>query len=261
VSGGWLEIRAAGGVRREALRPGVTRIGGKGADVHLPGADAGELQVWDDPPRFVHVGSGEPPRRDGRALEEAPLRPGDRIHWAGAVLVYAPGTPAKADAAPLEEIELAPLVTPLVEVPPAAAPGLGDAEHRLLAHARAGLALDLGLAERKAAARWRERVVAGAFDPDLCAREILAASGVEAGDPRLVERSGRLLRDFLMAPVLAGARGASRRMRRAARGGMAFVVAQGLALAVFALLVLAALLLLRIRGVSLDGLLDRILRR
>ena len=76
------------------------------------------------------------------------------------------------------------------------------------------------------------------------------------------ERAGRLLRDFLMAPTMRGARGerAAACVRRPA-GGVAFVLAQGIALAVYTLIVLVAMLLLRVRDVSFDALLDRILLR
>jgi hypothetical protein len=63
-----------------------------------------------------------------------------------------------------------------------------------------------------------------------------------------------------MAPVQRGVRGAGRKMRTAARGGLAFLLAQAVAIVVYSLLVLAALLVTRSgSGRSIDAILDSIL--
>ena len=136
-----------------------------------------------------------------------------------------------------------------------------DAERRLERHFRAGLAFDLDLVPKKIAKPWQEAVVAGEFDPDRCAEDVLGRVAIDPADPRLVERSGRLLRDFCMSGLARGAAGARRRAKRAAQGGLAFLISQGLALGIFALILLAMLLLARLREISVDGWLDRLLFR
>jgi hypothetical protein len=119
---------------------------------------------------------------------------------------------------------------------------------------------ELGLADRAAARRWQEAVLRGEFDPDAAARELEQGASAVPGDPRLLERSGRLLRDLLMAPYQRGLRGAGRRVRGAARSGVAFLVAQVVIVLVFALLFAVVLLVVRLRwGWSVDGFLDRVL--
>lgn len=135
-------------------------------------------------------------------------------------------------------------------------PVFGEGEERAWRRLSAGLAVELGLADKKVARHWQERVRAGEFDADACAAEILEAGGFEAGDARLVERSARLQRDLVMTPL---SRSAGRKVRRAARGGLAFLVAQLLAIGVYSLLVAIALVLLRLQGVAFDPLLDRAL--
>jgi hypothetical protein len=205
---------------------------------------AGELHVWNRPPRAIHLGRGESPTCAGQPFEERELRPGDRIQWAGHTLVYG-GEAAGAHQAELEELT--------VPAPPRAA------REPLSARVRAGLACELGIADAQAMKRWQQAVLAERFDADACARELLpAVPGAEA-EQRLLERSGTLLRDFLMAPYLSGAAGARRKLREQGRSFVAFLVAQGLALLVFGLLVAASLLVARAGGTSIDALLDRIL--
>lgn len=255
MSGGWLDIQGPAGSRREALLEGLTRIGGAGLDVVLTGTQLSgpsddQLHVWNRPPRVLFLGRGARPLVHGLPFEEHALKPGDRIEWAAHTLVYG-GEAAPADLATLEELEPS---RPSGETPLAAA---GDA--RLVARVRAGLACELGLADPAAAKRWREAVLAEKFDPDACARELLARPLGPEAEQRLLERSGTLLRDFLMAALLAGAAGAARRLRQSSRSLVAFVLTQLLALVVFAALVGAALLLMRSKGTSIDAFLDRIL--
>jgi len=250
VSGGWLDVQGPAGTRREALLEGLTRVGGPGTDIVLEGLAPGsdELQVWNRPPRLLFLGRGERPRVDGREVDEHPLRPGDRLLWGGHTLTYG-GEAAHTDVAALEEIPL-PVVAPPLATPSAS---------RLSTRVRAGLACELGLADPRAVKRWREEVLAKRFDPDACARELLPNTlGAEA-EERLLERSGTLLRDFLMAATLRGLRGAGRRVREKTRSLVAFLVAQTVALLVFLALVAAALLVWRAKGTSIDAFLDRFL--
>ena len=76
---------------------------------------------------------------------------------------------------------------------------------------------------------------------------------------RMTERAGTLLRDFLMAPYLSGALGAGRKAKRGLKNVLAFLLAQLVALVVFCAIVAAILLVLRVRGESLDGWLDRLI--
>jgi hypothetical protein len=248
VSGSWLDVRGPSGARREALLEGLTRLGGAGADVVVPVVGEDQLQVWNRPPRVVFLGRGPRPTVRGEPFEERALRPGDGFEWAGHAFVYG-GEAAVEHQASLEEL-------------PAASGGareLAALDARLALRMRAGLACALDLAEPAAAKRWREAVQAGRYDPDACARDLLARPLGTEGEQRLLERSGSLLRDFLMAPLQSGPAAARRKVRESTRNLAAFLLAQGLALIVFALLVLAALILVRARGTSLDALLDRFL--
>ncbi len=140
-------------------------------------------------------------------------------------------------------------------------PPEGNAERAAWRRVRAGILVELGLADRVAAKSWQRAVVERRFRPDACADEILARSAVAGDDARVLQRTGVLLRDLLMAPLGRGARGAGRRARQAVRGGLAFVLAQGLALLVFCLIVAALAVVLRLKGHSLDGWVDRLLGR
>jgi hypothetical protein len=247
VSRTWLEVQGPLGARREALREGLTSIGGPGCDIALPVESTDQLQVWNRPPRMLFLGRGARPSLSGAPFEERMLSPGDRIEWRGHVLVY--GDDAPPEQATLEELPVLP-----------GAPILMDAAPDPLAlRVRAGLACELGLVEPKAAKRWRERVVAGSFDADACARELATDLRGPDAERRLLERSGTLLRDFLMAPLLSGARGAARKAREKARGLVAYIVSQAVALLVFTLIVGAILLVLRSQGRSIDAFLDVVL--
>lgn len=257
MAGGWLDVTDASGTRRHALTEGLTRVGGSAADVPVPGSGSDELQVWDQPPRAIFIGVGEAPLLGGTPLEEAQLRPGDTITWRGTTLTYG-GQAASDDVAPLEEI-------PVASSAPAAAAqvpttrGLSPEEEQVWKRLNAGLLVELGLADRVTAKKWQDAVMRDAFDPDQCAAEILARSSGKGGAPKVVERSGRLLRDLLMAPLLSGTRGATRRARETTKGAVAMLVAQGTAFLVYSLIILAILLLLRMRDVDFNGLFDRMI--
>jgi hypothetical protein len=123
----------------------------------------------------------------------------------------------------------------------------------------AGLACELGLADTRVAKAWRQAVLEERFEPDRAAGELLPGVLAPEVERRLLERSGTLLRDFLMAPLLSGIQGQRRRLRGAARSGLAFLVVQVLALLALALILAACMLVLRSKGVSFDALLDRAL--
>jgi hypothetical protein len=172
------------------------------------------------------------------------------------------GQAAPEDQAALEEVAVAaPAPIQAGNAGAGASAGLAPAEERVWRRLKAGMLVELGMADRVTAKRWQDAVVSNAFDPDRCAEDILARSGVLPGDPRLLERSSRLVRDLLMAPLLAGTRGATRRARQATKGIVAMIVAQSITFVIYSTIVLVALLLLRVRNVSVDGFLDRILGR
>lgn len=254
----WLELVAGGSRTRVPLDAALTRIGGPGCDVQVPDPGGDELHVWSDPPKAILVGRHTAPLLNGRAFEEAPLADGDSIQWGGAVLRYGRADPPPPAAPVLEELpELDPAPSP---TRPAGSPAVGG--RRTSDRLRAGLLVDLGLADRAVVGRWRDAVMRREFDADACAREILGASRVADDDPRLVERAGRLERDFLMAAYQRGVRGATRSVRVATKRGVAFLVANLVAIAIYTLVLVAILTLVRVQyGFSLDGAIDGILDR
>lgn len=243
-----MEIEQGGASTRVELRPGLTRVGGSGADFVIAGAPRGELHFWSDPPKLLYLGAGSPPRVGGRPIEEHGLSSGDRIEWAGARILYRSSAPAPAL---IEEIPL----------PPSALAEKSGAE-RAWTRVRAGMLVDLGLADARAQRRWQDAVLRGEFDADACARELIGESRLAADDPRLLERSARLLRDFLMTPLASGARGAVRRMRGAARSGTAFVVSQILVVLVYTAILGTMMVIARLKwGWSFDSFFDQVLGR
>ena len=126
---------------------------------------------------------------------------------------------------------------------------------------QAGILVEQGLADRVVVREWQEAVRERRFLPDDCAQALLARSQVTRDDVRIVQRTHVLLRDLLMAPLAKGARGAGRKAKRAAQGGVAMVLAQGAAFLVYCLIVAAVLVVLRLKGHSVDEWLDRLLLR
>jgi hypothetical protein len=254
----------------------LTRVGGAGTDVVVSGAPPGELHFWDEPPKVVFVGAAGRPRVNGVEVVEVLLEAGDRIEWGGVrlryqarsapVLIEEPSTPPPspvqaAVAAPPSAPVTSPVFAPVPDQAPPAAPAAGIAE-RAWWRVQAGMAVDLGMADRRSAARWQEAVVRREFDADACARDLLGAGGVRADDPRLLDRAGRLLRDFLMSSATSGIRGAGRRARKQVRSGAAMVVAQGVTIGIYTGLLLVIMILCRIKwGWSYDQLFDRVTGR
>lgn len=246
----WIELTDARGTRhRHSLREGLTTIGGRRGDVALADTDGDQLHIWDRPPKLLFVGAGEPPKVNGRAAEEHALRSGDVIEWRGARLEF-----SGLAFAQLEEIELPPEPAPVAPVATGAT-SEDPAWNRL----RAGLLVELGLAEPQAARRWQDAILRSEFEPESCARDLLSSSSVPAGDPRLLERATRLQRDLIMSPVQRGLRGQTRRIRSAASNWFAMVLMQLLVLVVFMALFGVALFIVRVRWEwSVDAYLDRL---
>lgn len=127
------------------------------------------------------------------------------------------------------------------------------------ARVRAGLIVDLGLADKRVVKGWQESVSRGDFAPDACARDVASGLSVDGDDRRLVERSGRLLRDFLMASTMAGSGGAKRKARQAGKRGAAMLISQLIVSGMHLLLILAVLFILRAKWgeeFQLQGLFD-----
>lgn len=250
----WLDIRGPRGVWRAELAPGLTRVGGQGCEVVLEGVDDSELHLWDAPPKLVHSGSGPQPEVDGRPRDECDLVPGTRVRWRDHELVYGSAGPR----APLEEIPLSEVLPPA----PAASTAPQGSASRAWNLVRAGMLADLGLADRLAVKRWQEAVLRNEFDPDAAARDLTQGAPAGEDDPRLVERGARLLRDFLMSSFQRGVQGAGRRARNAARSGLAMIIAQGVAIGVYTLVLFVIALLSRVKwGFSVDRLLDVVVGR
>lgn len=239
MDGPWVEVRAGGRTVRRPFGPGPLALDPSGAIA--PAQSAGErLVLFPEPLRAVFEGRGERPRLAGRELGQARFERGDVLHWRGM------------------EIRVGPREAALEELPAQELPGApGGAAWK---YVKAGLLVEIGLAEDGAARSAQESVIARAFDPAAAAGEILRASGVSDGDPRLLERSSRLMRDLIMAPLQRGLPGARRRLRRAATSGFAWLLSQFIVVGTVMLLLAVALLASRARWkISIDGGLDRVL--
>ncbi len=254
-----LEITAGGSRHQVPLRPGLTRIGptgGRGLNVEIDGA-AGELHVWDDPPKVVRVEGEDALLVDGEMTEEALLRDGALFAWCGAKFRLIAPPPVIEEIVEPEPVRRAasPSRTGSVE-----ATGLTADEARAWSRISAGLLVETGLADAKAAKRWQAAVVQNEWDADACAREILAASADGTSNPKFVERAGRLQRDLVMASFQRGIRGASRRARGAARSTTAFFLANVIAIVCYSAILLALLILARVKyDFSMDGSIDRMI--
>lgn len=240
----WLTLSIDGESRRVPLRAGLNRIAGATPDVAVE-VD-GELHLWDDPPKVVHVRGPELASGSGAAGQgELGLENGTRFTWSGIEFTYGCDPPV------LEEV-------PMAEAEPEAV--LTGAELAAWRRVQAGLLVELGVADRAGVKRWQDAVKESRFDPDACSREILEDSRFDRSDVRFPDRCGALLRDFLMTPLMTGSRGAGRRARGAAKNGVAFLIAQLVAILVYSLLVAVVLVLARAKwDVSFDGWIDRLL--
>jgi len=132
-------------------------------------------------------------------------------------------------------------------------------EPRAWRRVKAGLLVEAGLADRRSAARWQDAVIAGKFDADRAAEDLLAAPRTEAVEAHVERRAAELARDLVMAPRLRGLSGAARKAREAGRRGVAWIVVQILVVVVFLGLFAASLLTARYVGHDLHAPLDRVL--
>jgi hypothetical protein len=123
----------------------------------------------------------------------------------------------------------------------------------------AGLLVEQGLVDKAVAKRLQDQVIAGRFDADAAASELLSA--VRSDDPeRAVERRcADLERDLIMAPRMRGAQGAARKVREAGRRGVAYLVVQSIVVMVFVVLFAASLLAARYAGHDLHQPVDTVL--
>jgi hypothetical protein len=231
----------------------MTRLGGPGCDVVIPGAPEGELHVWSDPAKIIRISGKAALEVDGKAEEEALLSPGQTLRWGGTVMTYHNSVPVIQEiSATAPSNKIASRISSL---------NANDPSQKAWIRAQAGLAIDLGLVPRKTVSRWQEAVLQQEFDPDACALEALAAAEkFTLDDPRVVERSGRLLRDFLMSSLQRGLSGAGRRIRTQAKSGSAFLMANVIGILIYSSMILVGMLLARFKWrVSFDQFFDIIL--
>lgn len=162
-----------------------------------------------------------------------------------------PHVPPSGDAAPEARLDELPSV-------------LSDPDHPATQSARqllAGVLAERKLAPKDAVKRWQSAVLAGEFDAQRAAADLLDDAQLEAWPTPAAQRSSGLLRDLLMSSKFSGGAGAARKAREAGRGFFAYVLTQiGITL-VFALLFVAGLLLARAQGHAIDPLLDQLLGR
>jgi hypothetical protein len=264
---GSIDIKGGGSLGRIPWTDRV-RVGGEGCEVLAKDAEGDELHLWADPARLVLAGSRTTPLVNGRAVVECELEDGDTIQWQGMLIVVHPPEAEQVHEIPAKEGAQVGAAKRLGDTPKAPAPArtpdpsLRQLELQDLPAARrilAGIAAEMGSGDRAAIKRWQAAVLRGEWDADACARDVLA--GVDLESKALCERSGRIQRDLLMASFQRGVRGASRKVRGAARGGSAFLVANLVAVLVYSLLIGTLLVLGRARWQwSLDGTIDDVLK-
>lgn len=248
----WLEFEDGAEKWRVPLAGVLTRIGGASPDVTMKGLPDGELHVWSDPPKVVLASGDAPLLVNGGAGKGGLLTNGDRVEWGGVRFRF-----ILEDSAPLlEEIQIQEPVALAAQEPV-------DDGGAAWARVRAGMMVELGLADGGSVKQWQEAVRRGDFAPDACARDLYAGTGVESDDFRLLERSGRLLKDFLMSSTMRGQGGVRRRARVAGKKGAAIFISQILLLLVNVLILGVVALVVRARWpeISFDAFFDGILKR
>jgi len=271
MPGTWIELVEPGGARKRFdLKRGLTVIGGAKADITAPGLETDQIHVWDQPPKLIYVGFGSPPTLAGHPIEERALRSGDVIEWRGLRLEF-----GGLMNALIEEISVEPIVgksqparpvastaSPTAAAPistaPLSAPATMGVDEVLWRRLKAGMAVELGMADSSVARRWQDAILRSEFDADACARDILSAAP-NLNDAKLGERATRLQRDLVMAPVAATARGSARKLKGAAQSMAAMLISQFVVLAICLLLVMVALFVVRVRWEwSVDAFFDRL---
>lgn len=256
----YLEIEDPSGQRRAEL-VGALHLAADGGDLPLPAAGPGLLRLTPGNAEWLPTSSAggadaAPPRINGTPWSgPRRLAEGDRIEWGAVRLVYhtgaapAPGT----GKAQLEELEIESL-------PAAAAPGVRrTARERAWRRVWSGLLVEQQLVASTAARAVQEEVRRGEFDADEAADRVLEAERKAEADQRVLDRTRALQRDLVMAPLNTDAHRAVRKVRNRASSGLAYLTAQFITLGVYSLLILIGLVLLRHRGLDLDGFLDGIL--
>lgn len=231
----------------------MTRLGGPGCDVVIPGAPDGELHVWSDPAKVIRITGRAELEVRGKCADESLLEAGEEIRWGGVTMVY------RCSAPVLEEIPIANEAPPVADLP--SNKRVFDPSEKSWLRVQAGMAIDLDLADRNLVKRWQESVLQQEFDADACARQVLSsADKFTLDDPRVIERSGRLLRDFLMSSLQRGVKGTGRRMRSQAVSGSAYLMANAIGILIYTGIVLVVMLLSRFKwGVSFDAMFDNLL--
>lgn len=121
---------------------------------------------------------------------------------------------------------------------------------------KAGLLVELGQVDKRVASRLQDQVVAGNYDADAAAAELLASATCADPDAAVERRCADLERDLLMAPRMRGARGAARKARETGRRGLAYLVVQLVVVLVFALLFGIGLTAARYAGYDLHEPID-----
>ncbi len=254
----WIDITDASGTRREALRDGLTRVGGGEAEVTVADVTSDQLHVWSDPLRAVFVGDGAPPFCEGAPFVERDFAPGEYLEWSGVRITF--GGESSLEEIPAPSVVRVARKAVRTSADTSEAPRPEQARARAWNRVRAGLYIEQGAADADVVALWQKRVMEGDFDVDACADDILGSAS-EGDELQVLERSGRLMRDFLMASAMRGMHGASRGARKKARNGIAFLLAQVIALLVYSLIIGLSMLFMRINGTSFDGFFDGILGR
>ena len=244
----WLELVDGQETRRVPLVGSLTRIGGAAPDVSMPGLPAGELHFWSDPPKIVLVAGDPLLAVNGGSCREGLMADGDRIDGGDVRFIFR----CELNEPVLKEI---PVLAPApVQAEPTESGG-GAAWSRV----RAGMFVELGLADKAGVRKWQESVMRGEFSPDACARDLSQGVDVAGEDPRVIERASRLLRDFLMSSATSGFGGAKRKVRQAGKKGMALIISQLLVIGFYTLIILVAMLAFRANGTNFDDLLDELL--
>lgn len=157
---------------------------------------------------------------------------------------------------PSVEAELTPL-----EPAGSAAAGAPAAsrEARGWTRVKAGLLVEQGKVDKRVANRLQDLVVAGTFDADAAAGELIAAATCDDPDTAIERRCADLQRDLMMAPRMRGARGAARKARETGRRGLAYLIVQLLVVLVFALMFGVGLVTARYAGYDLHEPIDALL--
>src|SRR5690349_2546516 len=191
----WLNLASADAsvpATRFELKPGLTVLGGPRGDLPVASSGGDCLHLWSEPPKLIFVGDDDPPRVNGKPALEVSLHAGDRIEWRALAATFG----ADESLAEIPESWMNPDAARAAAGAQSAAPGGSP-----WPWVKAGLAAELSLAEPDTVRRWQDAATRGEFNADTAAREILAASpGVLDDDPRLRERSSRLMRELLVGP-------------------------------------------------------------